>query len=132
MGSTTAITVLRGNPSLPVRRAEPLRAVVSPVADIYETNAAYVLTMDLPGVPKESVTVTITGEILSVAAENLQRQSDDAAVIHREILWNAYARSFNLGKDIDASNVAAEYADGVLTVTLPKHATAQPRRIEIN
>lgn len=132
MGSTTAITVLRGNPALPVRRSEPLRSVVAPVADIYETETAYVLTMDLPGVPKESVTVTVTGEILSVAAENIHRQREQSALIHREILWNAYARTFNLGKDIDTSSVAAEYADGVLTVTLPKYPAAQPRRIEIN
>lgn len=83
-------------------------------------DGSLVLTVDLPGVPRDAVRVEVAERTLTVAVEH----SSDRG----EIRWT---RTLQLGGSLDADNVTARYADGRLVVTVPPAAKAEPRRIEI-
>jgi len=109
----------------------PNEASLMPPVDVVEDSSAITLYADLPGVPKDKLslhvegdTLTIEGEVSIVTPEGL-----DASYI--EVSLPRYRRVFTLSKELDASKVAAEFAQGVLKLRIPKAEHAQPRRIEI-
>ena len=122
-------------------------AVWAPRADVAETDAAYLVSLDLPGIPREHVTLTLDDGELRISgerrplAETTSATSDDggeagdareAAQYHRvERRYGKFFRSFRFKSDLDADGVSARFEHGVLTVTIPKAAERQPRRIEI-
>lgn len=117
--------------SLPVRREESLTLKASPVADIYEAQDAFVVALDLPGAHKQSIEVVVEPGTLSVRGSVQPRTETTGRMIHREIAWNTYERSFRLGPGIDEKNIRAEFLDGVLTVVLPKTEESKARQIRI-
>src|SRR5271166_1584070 len=100
--------------------------------DLYRSGDHYVLHADLPGVDPDSVDVSVDGGILTVTAQRSERTELDVQWLSSERFTGAYLRRLSLGQDIDADHIAATYQNGVLTVTLPVAARAQPRRIEIS
>jgi HSP20 family protein len=106
--------------------------VAVPRADIVETPEAFVVSIDLPGAKRETISLTLEQNVLQVKAEVDRRHGADTNLLHRE-LWSAgYQRAFTLGEGVDRSTVDATYADGVLTVKLFKTPETQPRTININ
>jgi HSP20 family protein len=99
--------------------------------DLYPSGDHYVLHADLPGVDPDSVDVSIDGSILTVTAQRSERTELDVQWLSSERFTGGYMRRLSLGQDIDADHVAATYHNGVLTVTLPVAARAEPRHIEI-
>ena len=91
----------------------------------------YVLHADLPGVDPDSVDVSIDGGVLTVTAQRSERTEHDVQWLNSERFTGGYMRRLSLGQDIDADHIAATYQNGVLTVTLPVAARAEPRHIEI-
>lgn len=109
-----------------------LRAPVSvPAADVSETGGAYLLYLDMPGVQKETISVTVVEEMLVVRAPVAPIHGEEAAVLYREIRTGAYERRFTLGEGIDRNNVDARYENGVLTVRLEKTEALKPKEIVI-
>ena len=90
------------------------------------------LRFDLPGVDAESIDVTVDRGVLSVSAKRTEKTGDDEKLITRERVTGSFTRRLYLGDALDADNVEAAFADGVLTVRLPLLATAQPRKVEIS
>jgi HSP20 family protein len=99
--------------------------------DLYRSGDHYVLHADLPGVDPDSVDVSVDGGILTVTAQRSERTELDVQWLSSERFTGGYMRRLSLGQDIDADHIAATYHNGVLTVTLPVAARAQPRHIEI-
>ena len=104
-----------------------------PRVDIFESNEAYVLEADLPGVKKDDLEVEIERNVLRIAATRKSERGEELQGLHVERATNArFARSFTLGREVDADKIEARFTDGVLRLTLPKKEQALPRRISVN
>ncbi|HIG75969.1 MAG TPA: Hsp20/alpha crystallin family protein [Bacteroidetes bacterium] len=107
-------------------------SVWAPRTDIAETDDAYLLTLDLPGIPRDALDVTFEDGTLKVSGERQSVRETQEGRYHRvERSAGRFFRSFALGSDVDADGIDAELADGVLTLRVPKAETAQPRRIDV-
>lgn len=98
--------------------------------DLYRTDEAFVATIDLPGVTPESIDVDVDGRVLTVRAERT-RPEEDVRWLVRNRPAGRFARRFTLGETVDADRIAADYADGVLTLTVPLAERAKPRKVEV-
>lgn len=103
-----------------------------PPVDIYEMDDALVLTVELPGVSKDEVTVELHEQTLTLSGERKRETAVKGGECQREEgRYGAFQRAFRLPMMVDETKVQATYKDGVLTLRLPKHATAQPKGITI-
>ncbi len=104
-----------------------------PTADISETDAAYLIKAEVPGVNKENVKVTIQDGLLTIQGERKQEKEEKDKKFHRvECSYGSFMRSFRVPDDTDESAVKADFKDGMLNVTLPKSAKAKPKAIEVS
>ncbi len=121
----------------PVRKAgaENTQALVAPRLDIHEQDDAYVVTTDLPGISKDDIHLSVDDGVLTIKAETKKEDDEkkDGKVIRRERHYGSYLRRLSLGSDVKQSDVDAEFKDGVLTITIPKHEPEKPeaKRISI-
>ena len=102
-----------------------------PNADIYGTPDAYVVSLDMPGVVKESINLTIDRGQLAVKAAVEPHDTDAARLLPQEIRTTGYHRVFNIGDGIDRINIDARFEDGVLRVKLFKSEDLKLREITI-
>jgi HSP20 family protein len=104
----------------------------SPVVDITEDEKEYVVKAELPEIRKEDVKVTVENGTLSISGERKFEKEEKDRKYHRiERSYGSFVRSFILPEGADASKVAAEARDGVLTIHLPKSEKARPKAIEV-
>ncbi len=105
----------------------------SPAVDIFETDNELIFRADTPDVSPEHIEVQVENGTLTLKGERSMEKDDNVKGYHRlERSYGAFARSFTLPETIDAEDVRADYAHGVLTVTLPKKAVAKARAIKVN
>ena len=105
-----------------------------PAVDVAEYNDRFELLVDLPGVDAQAVEITLDNGVLSLAGERRdeKRASNEEAQHQRtERHQGRFYRRFILPDTIDAENVNATGRNGVLAISIPKHARAQPRRISV-
>lgn len=106
---------------------------LTPLADLKETDEALVLTMDLPGVRKEDVDISITDDELRVVAERKTETEVAEKDFHkRERTYKRFERSVTLPVNIKVEETKARLAEGVLEVTLPKEMVTSRKRISID
>lgn len=106
--------------------------VSSPVrADVEETDAAFVISAELPGVPLENVKLEIEDDVLTLTAVKRPSENGDRRGLHAERRYGTFARAFSLPKAVDREAVRATMQHGVLTITLPKAERARARQIPI-
>ena len=103
-----------------------------PSTDIYETDDALQVVMEVPGVDRKNIDVKLENDELHVEARLDFSNYDSLEPLYTEYNVGHFARSFSLSQHIDRNNIAANLSDGVLTLTLKKVQQAQPRRIEIH
>ncbi len=109
-------------------------AARSPVLDVAETDAAYVVTLEMPGVAKDDVKISVEGRQVSVQAQS-QRAEDrkeGQQIVYRERTVASYARSFTLPAEVAQGEGGAKLENGVLTLTLPKRSASGATQIAIN
>lgn len=102
--------------------------------DVSEVDGMYKVQADIPSVKKEDINVRIDGNLIQIDAEaKRQKESkDNGGRLLRSERWQGMvSRSFTLSQDVDESKVVARYADGVLSLELPKKESAASRQIEI-
>jgi len=105
----------------------------APAVDIFETENSIVLKAELPGVDPKDVEVRVEDNTLYLKGERKFENETKEENYHRiERSYGSFARSFVLPNSMDAEKVAAEYQDGLLTLTLPKREEAKPKTIKIN
>ena len=102
-----------------------------PYADIYETEQALSVVMEIPGVEKKDLDVALENEVLRVDARIDFAKYEGMEPVYTEYNVGHYSRSFTLSNKIDQERISAQLDDGVLTLTLPKAKESQPRRISI-
>ena len=101
--------------------------------ELAETNGAYVVTAELPGVRKEDINVAIDGAQVTLSAEVKREKeiSEQDRLLHSERFYGKVSRSFSLPQELDEAKAEAKFRDGVLELTLPKKAAATRKAITI-
>lgn len=102
---------------------------LTPAVDIFENEAAMTLVADLPGVPKDRLSLGIDKGVLTIEA--LAPAASEEGGLFCEFGTTGYYRRFQLPDTLEFDKVAADLKDGVLTVRMPKAAAARPRKIEV-
>ena len=105
----------------------------APAVDIFETENELVLKADLPDVDQKDIDVRVENQTLSIAGQRKFEKQTNGKGYHRmERAYGSFMRSFAVPNTFDTENIAAEYKNGVLTVTLPKKEAAKPRQIKVD
>lgn len=110
--------------------APPLKMRV----DVAEKDNVYEVKADIPGVKKEDINVRIDGNVVQIDAEvNREKETkgNGGKVLRSERYWGTVSRTFSLGHEVDDTQVVAKYADGVLSLELPKKASQESRKITV-
>jgi HSP20 family protein len=102
-----------------------------PYADIYETDDALCVVMEMPGVEKKDLNVALENSVLRVDGQINFSKYEGMEPVYTEYNVGHYARSFTLSNKVDQEQISAQLDDGVLTLTLPKAKEAQARRISV-
>ena len=104
----------------------------SPSVDIYETENELVLKADLPEVEQKEIDVRVENQTLTIAGERKFQAQQSGKGYHRiERNYGSFMRSFAVPNTFDTEKIAAEFHNGVLTVTLQKKEAAKPRQVKI-
>jgi HSP20 family molecular chaperone IbpA len=109
----------------------PTRAFV-PSADIYESENALTVVLEMPGVSKDNVDVNIEDGVLTVEGRIEFGKYEGLRPVYSEYNVGPYRRSFQISSQIDHSKIAARMQDGIMTLELPKAETAKPRRVQVS
>jgi HSP20 family protein len=105
----------------------------SPAVDIFETEAELLFKVDAAGLSQEDIDVQIEKGTMTLKGERKFEKDENVKGYHRiERSYGAFARSFTLPETVDPEGVRADYAHGVLTITLRKKELAKPRAIKVN
>jgi HSP20 family protein len=102
-----------------------------PTADIFETQDALRVMLEMPGVERTNVDVTVEDGVLNVRGRLDFSKYNNLQPLYTEYNVGHYARSFRLSSRIDVNKIGAELTDGVLMLTLPKVEEAKPRTIQV-
>ena len=114
-------------------RSNELPAAVRARMDVIDKNDKFEVLVDLPGIKKEDIQVTIEGSRVAISAETKseKEQKDGDRVLHSERYAASYARTFELPAEVTEEGAGANFDNGVLTLTLPKRATVTSKRLAI-
>jgi HSP20 family protein len=105
----------------------------APPVDIYENGENLVLKAELPGINPDDVEIRVEDNTLYLKGERKFEKEVKEQNYHRvERSYGTFTRTFSLPNSIDSDKVAANYKDGVLTLTMPKKEEAKPKTIKIN
>lgn len=104
-----------------------------PKVRISENKDNFFINMEIPGMTKEDVKISIENNVLNVnGVKKQETKSEDTNIIANEIYLGEFSRNFNLSKEINIETIDAEYKDGMLNITLPKVEEAKPVVKEIS
>lgn len=107
------------------------RAAATMPIDLFRAGDHYVLHVDLPGADPGTIDVNVDDRTLTIRAQRTARTEDGVQWLAKERPVGTYARQLTVGRGLDLDAIAASYADGVLTLTIPVAEEARPRRIEV-
>ena len=103
-----------------------------PHVEVRETKDAFVFQADVPGVEKDDLDVTLSGNRLQIAGRrDAERETKDDTVYTYERSFGSFTRAFTLPADVDADQIRTDLADGVLTLVVPKRASVEAKTITI-
>jgi HSP20 family protein len=104
----------------------------APAVDMYQTDDEVVVKVALPGFKADEVQINVTGEILTLRGEmKHEEEKNDKAWHIREQRWNSFERSVALPTEVTADKAAADFENGILTITLPKAEQVKPKMIAV-
>jgi HSP20 family protein len=107
-------------------------ARTSPALDLHEDNDNFVVKIELPGMKKEDIDVSLHDGSLSISGERKSEEKFEGADIYRsERYFGHFHRTITLPAEVAPDKIRAQYKDGVLTVTLPKAEEAKPKQIDV-
>ena len=105
----------------------------SPALDLYEDKDNVFVKLEVPGVKKEDIQISLQDGELSISGERKTEEKFEGAQVRRtERFVGSFQRTVTLPAEVKGDQVKAEYKDGILTVTLPKAEEAKPKRIQIS
>jgi HSP20 family protein len=101
--------------------------------DVTENDKEYQVLAELPGVKKEEISITISGNEVAISAEvKHEKDVNDETVLRAERYYGKIQRAFALGQEVDEATAQAKYNDGVLELTLPKKTVAAATRLAVH
>jgi HSP20 family protein len=112
--------------------ADDSSATWLPAVDILEEEGSYKVRVELPGVSKDDVKVTVQNDILTIRGEKkmeAEKKNDNYRRVERA--YGSFLRSFSLPTSVNAGAIEASHENGILTLTLPKLEEAKPKQIEV-
>jgi HSP20 family protein len=105
----------------------------APALDVYEDKDNFVVQMELPGLKREDINVTLQDGVLVISGERRTEEKRNEGEIRRqERFYGKFQRTLSLPTPVAADKVKAQYKDGVLMVTVPKAEEAKPRKIDVS
>lgn len=103
-----------------------------PSIDIEESNGNLMVKAEIPGMKKENIKVSVKEDMLTISGERKQENETRDKTYHRiERSYGQFQRMIRLPAEVDADKIKASYKDGVLSVTLPKPESMQPKHIDV-
>ncbi|MCX7677713.1 MAG: Hsp20/alpha crystallin family protein [Spirochaetes bacterium] len=105
--------------------------VLLPPVDIYETDDAFILKCEMPGVEKDNIEILLDNDELTIKGIVKENGEDLGTLTYSEYRLYNYERKFRVGDNINGSAINASLDNGILTITLPKSEKVKPRKIEI-
>jgi HSP20 family protein len=127
------IDLLFGAPLAELTRTSQLLNGWTPALDMHEDKDNLYARVELPGMKKEEISLTLHDGSLSISGERKSEdQFKDAEVYRAERFVGRFQRTVSLPTPVAAANVKAQYKDGILSVTLPKAEEAKPKQIDVN
>jgi HSP20 family protein len=119
--------------AFPGREERELWGDWSPALDAYEDKDKYTVSVELPGMKKEDIAVSVHDGVLTVSGERKSEKESKEGLVHRtERYYGKFTRSVSLPATVYADKVSAAYKDGVLTVEVPKAEEVRPKTIPVN
>jgi HSP20 family protein len=104
----------------------------APAVDMYQTDDEVVVKAALPGFNADDVQINVTGEVLTIRGELKHEEEKKEKAWHiREQRWGSFERSVALPTDVVADRANADFANGILTITLPKAEEVKPKTITV-
>lgn len=117
----------RGNPS-----EDSTTATWLPAVDVVEGGSDYTVRVELPGVDKKDVAITVHNDVLTIRGEKKREEEKKDKNYHRiERSYGIFQRSFTLPSSVKSEKIEATFESGVLSVMLPKAEEAKPKEIEV-
>jgi len=111
---------------------EITRADWYPTVDVSETDGAYHIHAELPGVKKEDIKVSVHEGVLNLTGHRESRHEESDKRMHRiERSYGSFSRSFSLPENVNAETVEANFQDGVLEIDIPKVDVPKPKQVEV-
>ena len=104
----------------------------TPALDLYQNNDNVVAVVELPGMRKEDIEISLHDGTLTIGGERKSETGTDDKATRTERVSGKFRRSITLPTRVDSNKVSASYKDGILTVTLPKAEEAKPKQIQVN
>ena len=104
----------------------------APPLDLHESNDHIVAVVELPGMRKEDIEISLQDGMLTISGERKEETSQENGATRTERYTGKFRRSISLPSRVDGNKVSATYKDGILTVTLPKAEEAKPKQIKIS
>ncbi|HEY2103652.1 MAG TPA: Hsp20/alpha crystallin family protein [Chthoniobacterales bacterium] len=104
---------------------------VTPVASVIEDGDSYVLRVEMPGVNREGLEISVENNELSITGRRTM-PAVEGTLIHRESRAENFRRAYELDPSIDTAKIGARIEQGILTLTLPKAEKVKPRKITVN
>jgi HSP20 family protein len=112
---------------------EPGAGPVEPAAEIAESDGDVIVKLEVPGVEKDQLHVSVTEDEVSVRGETRKETEEKKKNYYRqEIRYGAFQRTMALPAEVDPAKASAELKDGMLKLTLPKAAQAKARRVDVS
>lgn len=108
----------------------PMRAFL-PTTDIFETDDALTMLLEMPGVDRENIEISVENGVLTVEGKINFSKYEGLQPVYSEYNIGPFRRTFRISSRIDQDNIKAEMQGGVITLVLPKAEEAKPRRIEV-
>ena len=104
-----------------------------PPADVSEDGNAYTVTVEVPGIRREDIQLSVQDNTLSLrVTKSSDKKEEGTSYRHVERFYGTFERHFPFATTVDSNQVRASYKDGILEITLPKAESARERRIEID
>ena len=113
-------------------RAGQLFTGWSPALDLYQSTDNIVAVVELPGMRKEDIEISLQDGMLTITGERKSETPEGDKAERTERYVGKFRRSISLPTQVDANKVTASYRDGILTVTLPKAEEAKPKQIKVD
>jgi HSP20 family protein len=120
-------------PLAELARSSQLLSGWNPALDVHEDKDNLYVKVELPGLKKEDISLSLHDGSLSISGERKSENKHEEAEVYRaERFFGRFQRTVSLPTPVAADKVKAQYQDGILTVTLPKTEEAKPKHIDVN